>query len=100
MAVKWPNPRLFYSDFGRSLSDSVTQSLTVTFIADKKGSDQLLPLRLNRPSQASQLIELKKLQIAQISPSQIMLGKLIEPTKMSKCNNSLTIRAILYFLVL
>ena len=54
--------------YGTVLGDSkVAQSLvtllrlwtvTVTFVAYQKGSDQLLSHRLDRPSQASQLIGL------------------------------------------
>ena len=55
MAVKLPNPGLFYSDFGRSLGLS--------------GLDQFLSHFLDRPSQACSLIGPKKVQIAQLSPS-------------------------------
>ena len=67
--------------------------VSVTFLAYQKGSDQLLSHRLNRPSHASQVVGLKKVQIAELSPSQIMLGRIIYPNKMSKCYNSLSVRA-------
>ena len=51
--------------------------VTVTFFAYQKGSDQLLSHCLDRPSQASKLIGLKKVKIAQLSPNQIMLERLI-----------------------
>ena len=65
------------------------QVVTVAFFAYQKGSDQLLSQRLDRPSQASQLI----VQIAQLSPSKIRLGMLILLKTFSKCNTSLTDRA-------
>ena len=50
MTVKWSNYGLFYLDFGRLL-----------FLSQHvKGSDQFLSHHLDRPSQASQHIELKK----------------------------------------
>ena len=67
--------------------------VSVTFLAFQKGSDQLLSHRLDRTSHASQVVGLKKVQIAELSPSQIMLDRMIYPNKMSKCYNSLSVRA-------
>ena len=82
MTAKWPNPGLFYSDCARLL--------WLSWPVER------VPINshgLDRHSQLSQIVGLKKVQITQLSPSQIKLERLISQKKFSKFYNSLTVRA-------